>query len=97
VIPGDDSRSLDAAQAASERLDHRRDFRLEAARHDVQVDGRDPLGHDEPLRIGTGEKHQLATLLATRAAVTRTARRGVRGNDAVAVDDPTKLVPERRW
>ena len=89
-------RALDAAQAARERLDHRRDLGRETGRHVVQVDGSDPLRNDEPVRVGAGEEQKLAALLAARAAVARAARRRVRGDDAATVDEPAELVPERR-
>ena len=66
------------------------------ARHVVQVHRRDSLGHDEPLGVRAGEKHELAALLAARAAVARAARRGVRGDDAAPVDEPAELVAEAR-
>jgi hypothetical protein len=95
-IAGSDPGALDAAQAARERLDHRRHLGRDAARHVVQVDRRDPLGHHEPLRVRTGEEREVAALLAAKATVAFAARRRVRGDDTPAVEQPTELVPVRR-
>ena len=75
-LPRLDPGALDAAQAARERLDHRRDLGRETGRNVVEVDRRDPLGHDEPVGVRTGEELELAALLAARAAgaARRTAR-----------------------
>ena len=96
AVAGLHARALDAAQAARERLDHRSDLGRERRRNRVQVDRGDPLGDDEPVRVGAGEELERAALLTARTAVARAARRGVRRDDAATVDETAELVPERR-
>ena len=61
----------------------------------VQVDGGDPLRDDDPFGVRTGEKDEVPTLLAARAAVALEARRRVGRDNAALADDPAELVPER--
>ena len=93
-VAGGDSRPLDPAQAARERLDHRRHLRRDSTRHVVQVDRRDPLGHDEPLGIRAGEERERTALLAALAPWASSARRGVRRDDTAPVDEAAELMPE---
>ena len=90
-----DAGALDAAQAAGERLEQRGDLRREAGRDVVQIDRRDPLRHDEPIRVRTGEELQVAALLSARAPVAGAAGSGVGGDHTTPVDEPAELVPER--
>ena len=81
--------SLDAAQAARERLDHRRHLRREPGGDGEEVDARDPLRHEHVLGVGAvQELERLAALVA---------RGRVGGDDALAGRDveAAELVPER--
>ena len=95
-VAGLHTRALDAAQAARERLDHRCDLGRKRRRHRVQVDGGDPLGNEEPVRVCAREELERAALLAARTTIAGAARRGVRRDDAATVDETAELVPERR-
>ena len=88
-VAGRDARTLDAAQAARERLDHRRDLGREPRRHGQEVDRGDLGRNDEQLRVGAVQE------LDRRAAVV--GRRRVGGDDALPGGDvdPAELVPER--
>src|SRR5262249_8347547 len=88
------ARTLDAAEAAGERLDERRDLRRDPGRYLVEVDGGDPLRDDDPVGIRAGEEHQLEALLSACTARAGAARRAVRCDNAAAVDDAAELVAE---
>ena len=62
----------------------------------MQVDRGDPLRDEEPVGIRTREEHELAALLAARAAVAGAARRRVRSDHPPALDETAELVSERR-
>ena len=84
-----DPRPLDAAQAARERLDHRRDLGREPRRDGQKVDLRDRGRNEQQLRVrAVQELERLAALVA---------RGRVGGDDALAGGDvdPAELVPER--
>ena len=91
---------LDRVEAAGERVDERRDGRIESARHGVEVDLRDP-GRDEhalgerPDELLGPAAERLPVGEAGRAVAAR--RRGG-GDDAPAVPrvDAGELASERR-
>ena len=68
----------------------------ETGRDGVEIDRRDALGHDDPVRVRTGQELRAPALPASRAAVAGTARRRVGGDHSAPVDEPAELVPERR-
>ena len=68
----------------------------DTARYGMEVDGGDPLRHDDPFGIRTCEEDEVPALLATGTSVARAARRRVRRDDALAVDESAELMTEWR-
>jgi hypothetical protein len=73
-------------QAARERLDEGRDLGRDTVGDGEDVDARDPLGHDEQLRVRAVEEPEVVAVPV-----------GVGGDDAAAGRDvdPAELVSER--
>ena len=89
-LPGLDPGALDPAQAARERLDHRRHLGREPARDGVEVHARDRApGTTTVLGVGAVQQRP--------RAARPSPRRGVRGDDAPAGRDveAAELVAER--
>ena len=97
VSPCSHAGDVDPVQAARERLGHRGDLRREAGRDGEEVPARDPLGHEQQLGVRAVEEREEALaerLLPTLARRARSARGGVRDDDARPV---ATSIPQTSW
>src|SRR5438445_4073136 len=77
--------TLDAVQAAGERLDHRRDLRRESVWDGEEIDAGHSLRHDEPLGVRAVQEMQVGAV----------AVRVCRDDSPAVLGEAAELVPER--